>query len=395
MAVLELNQANVDAIKLGDGKSEEFFWDKFLTGFAVRARYDSRAVLCRTYLIKYATEDGKKRHETIGDASRMLAATARERATKLFRKIAYGEDREKLREDKKRTFSIAVAPYLAQRKEQVEKGTLRPNSYRLLEAYLTKPMYFGPLHDTPVAKIKASDVTECLDAMSGDHTRRQASAHASTFFTFCQKRGYCTINPASLADVPKVASRERVLKDEELAAIWNACGGDSFGRAVRLMMLTLCRREEIGGLRHSETDGEWINLPSHRVKNGHAHTLPLVPLAREIIGQPRPGRDEMFELDDRKWRAGKSQLDQRLGEMEYWQLRDIRRTIATWMAEHNVEPHIIEAILNHASGHKAGVAGVYNRATYREPMREALVKWQDHLKQLVGANVVWLAAQTA
>jgi len=103
----------------------------------------------------------------------------------------------------------------------------------------------------------------------------------------------------------------------------------------------------------------------------------------------------MFELDDKKWRTGKAQLDQRLGSMEYWQLRDIRRTIATWMAEGRVQPHIIEAILNHVSGHKAGVAGVYNLAMYREPMREALMKWQDHLKQLVGANVVWLAAQTA
>jgi hypothetical protein len=52
------------------------------------------------------------------------------------------------------------------------------------------------------------------------------------------------------------------------------------------------------------------------------------------------------------------------------------------MAEHgNVEPHIIEAILNHYSGR--GVAGVYNRATYARPIRAALSLWDDHLRSAI------------
>jgi hypothetical protein len=49
------------------------------------------------------------------------------------------------------------------------------------------------------------------------------------------------------------------------------------------------------------------------------------------------------------------------------------------MAELGVLPHIIEAILNHVSGHKGGVAGIYNRAKYTDEMRDALVKWADHV----------------
>jgi hypothetical protein len=48
-----------------------------------------------------------------------------------------------------------------------------------------------------------------------------------------------------------------------------------------------------------------------------------------------------------------------------------------------VLPHIIEAILNHVGGHKASVAGVYNRAKYLVPMREALTKWSEYIAALV------------
>lgn len=47
-----------------------------------------------------------------------------------------------------------------------------------------------------------------------------------------------------------------------------------------------------------------------------------------------------------------------------------------------VLPHIVEAILNHVSGHRAGVAGIYNRARYAAEMREALERWAEHVAAL-------------
>ena len=67
-----------------------------------------------------------------------------------------------------------------------------------------------------------------------------------------------------------------------------------------------------------------------------------------------------------------------------WRIHDLRRTAATGMAELGVQPHIIEAILNHYSGYRSGVAGVYNRARYLEEMRSALEKWAAHIGGLVG-----------
>jgi hypothetical protein len=53
------------------------------------------------------------------------------------------------------------------------------------------------------------------------------------------------------------------------------------------------------------------------------------------------------------------------------------------MAELGVLPHVVEAVLNHVSGHKADVAGIYNRAIYSAEKRQALDLWAEHVRTLV------------
>jgi hypothetical protein len=67
-------------------------------------------------------------------------------------------------------------------------------------------------------------------------------------------------------------------------------------------------------------------------------------------------------------------------------VHDIRRSVATKMADIGVQPHIIEQILNHQSGHKRGPAGVYNRSVYEREVRAALGLWADHVRALVGGG---------
>ena len=69
--------------------------------------------------------------------------------------------------------------------------------------------------------------------------------------------------------------------------------------------------------------------------------------------------------------------------MPPWRLHDLRRTAATGMAEIGVAPHIVEAALNHISGHKGGVAGIYNRAAYAQEKKAALERWADHVARLL------------
>lgn len=143
--------------------------------------------------------------------------------------------------------------------------------------------------------------------------------------------------------------------------------------------------------------GLWT-LPSVRTKNHREHSLPLVPAALALLPHPRNGRDFVFGDGPRRksdphrgfsgWSKSKTALDARIAEalgqsLPHWTVHDLRRSASTVMADRlGVLPHIVEAILNHVSGHRAGVAGVYNRARYAAEMREALQCWAEHVAAL-------------
>jgi integrase len=169
-----------------------------------------------------------------------------------------------------------------------------------------------------------------------------------------------------------------------------------YGEIVKLLILTGQRREEIGALRCSEVDLEEtvIMLPPDRTKNGRPHEVPLSPPALAILKShtARAGRDFLFgdgprNGSDRQggfqgWSKSKATLDKQAA-IGSWRLHDVRRTVATRMAELGVQPHVIEAVLNHISGHKAGVAGVYNRSSYAAEKRAALELWGKHVQLLI------------
>lgn len=169
-------------------------------------------------------------------------------------------------------------------------------------------------------------------------------------------------------------------------------GQDQFSDIVRLLILTGQRREEIGGLRWSEVDLDrgLIALPAERTKNRREHIIPLSPLARAIVErQPRcterdTERDPIFGIGlggFSGWSDCKAKLDAGLSIAQF-RLHDLRLTCATGMADLGVQPHVIEAVLNHVSGHKAGVAGIYNRATYEKEKRETLDRWAQHVEAI-------------
>src|SRR5262249_51536301 len=86
----------------------------------------------------------------------------------------------------------------------------------------------------------------------------------------------------------------------------------------------------------------------------------------------------------------KTTLDARIaskGALLPWRLHDLRRTVSTRMHDElGVSPHIVEAVLNHISGHKAGVAGTYNRAAYSREKAIALARWAEHLASIVAGE---------
>ena len=86
------------------------------------------------------------------------------------------------------------------------------------------------------------------------------------------------------------------------------------------------------------------------------------------------GSKSKTRLDARVLKAGST--------IRPWRLHDLRRECAIRMAETGILPHVIEAVLNHVSGHREGGAGIYDRATYQKEKREALYEWADYVLRL-------------
>jgi integrase len=216
-------------------------------------------------------------------------------------------------------------------------------------------------------------------------------------FAWAMENGLAETNPTVGTAKPKVPpSRSRVLSDQELLAVWNAAGDDDFGRSVKLLICTGQRRSEVGGISWPEIKIEravWV-LPAARAKNGREHEVPLGSLALEIIRSvPQViGRDCLFGRTNRgftTWALSKKALDARLGDqVRPFVLHDARRTVATRLGDLGAEPHVIEMLLNHQSGHKRGVAGVYNKSKYRAAVKSAVLLWNNHIIGLIEPKVV-------
>jgi integrase len=277
----------------------------------------------------------------------------------------------------------------------VKAGEVRPKSLRDITRYVTGP-YFRPLHGMAIDKVSRKDIASRLVAISREHSNvvaAKARDTLSAFFTWAMQMGLTDANPIVGTHKPQGNKpRERVLSDSELVALWNACGDDDCGRVFRLLILLGQRRSEVGGMRWSEFDdperpSTWT-LPAERSKNGRAHTLPLMPMAAAIISTvPKMvSRDQLFgarsEDGFASWNKGKIALDARSG-VTGWKIHDLRRTVATKMADLGVAPHFVEQVLGHAGGHKAGVAGVYNKSVYEREVRAALSLWADHVRVIV------------
>jgi integrase len=383
---LKLDTKTVAGLALAPGRGEAFAWDTELAGFGLRLQGQRR-----TWVAQYRAK-GRTRRITLGATDRLTPAQAREGARRLLARVALGEDpqgaKAAQRTQSERTFRKVVDVYLAAR-----RPALAPVSHKIARLYLTGS-YFRPLHAMGLAEISHPDIAARLSAITRGHSANTANAArraVSAFFRWTMEEGWAAANPVVGTRRPERAkARERVLAPAELVAIWTACDdGSDYSRIVRLLILLGSRRSEIGGMRWDELDleGKTWTLPGRRAKNGRALTLGLPSAAWQLLPARVAGREHLFGTRAGSgfsaWDRNRAELDRRLnGAVKPWQLRDLRRTTATGMADIGIEPHVIEAILNHVSGTKRGVAGVYNRSPYARAVQAALLRWSGHIHDL-------------
>jgi integrase len=258
----------------------------------------------------------------------------------------------------------------------------------------------------PLNSITRAHIARLVDDITDRGSPRQAAlvyAYLHKMFNWCVSRGYLDANPATGLPKPKQRpGKERVLSDNELRIILKAVHelGYPFGPMFELLAFTGQRKMEIGGGRWSEIDLEknlW-NLPASRTKNKAAHSFPLSERVVAILKKlPKVEKlDLLFTTTGKTPPSGfskiKARLDARVTELNDgnpispWSFHDLRRTAATGMASLRVPVEVIEQVLNHKSGKLAGVAGIYNRHTYQDEMRQALEQWEQKIIKILASD---------
>jgi integrase len=396
MATGRISKRTLEAFQ--SGGMSGFLWDADIKGFGVRVSASGAA----TYVLQFRMggRESPTRRYTIGShGSPWTPTTAREEAVRLLLLVGRGIDPiEADKQRRREAVDLAFAKYADTFSASCKGVGWKTLVNRSIRLHL-KPV----LGNKPLPTITRSDVVAVFDAMPMEQTanRRNVFAVLRRLFKWAISRGDILHSPMEgMETPPPVKPRDRWLLDEELKRVWQHAPNTHrcFGPIVRLLIVTGQRREEVAGLHWEELDRanrEW-RLPSHRTKNGEPNTVPLNDLAvdeldRVAIGSawPRVGRVFPTSTGARftGYAKGKAKLDALILQeggrpLPPWRLHDLRRTLATGFQRLGVRFEVTEAVLNHVGGSRAGVAGIYQRHDWRVEKREALDRWNEHLRDV-------------
>jgi integrase len=384
----------------------------------------------------------------------LTLAAARRLATAVHRDRALGKDpiaehrarkhrqRVELIDRGKNTFAAAVRSYVEHYARPKQRRW--PETARLLGL---RPSDLEPIvgglvqrwQDRPITEIDGHDIWSAIDearrhAVPGLAARTQGASEAraralhsalSGLFTWLLRQRRIGTDPSAGLHPPAAPkARDRVLTSDEIRWFWKACeSADAprvpgapkpFAPLLKLLLLTGARLNEVAGMTHDELrdDGTW-HLSGARTKNGRPHAVPLPSMARELVAATPVDSGFLFSTNGHTRVSGWSRMKRRLdaamraiakqerdpkATIPPWRLHDLRRTTVTGMAELGIRPDVIELAVNHVSGSRGGIAGVYNRSELLDERRAALERWSLHVAGLVSgkpANVTQLADKKA
>lgn len=413
MGQLKLTRNSIKGLEAGP--KDQFYWDEEIRGFGLKVT----AKGSKSYVVQYRMggREAPTRRYTIGrHGSPWTPDTARERAKDLLRLVDIGQDPIVLDQQRRAdAVELAFESY-AERFVDLYLKTGWPKTWREAERIINRDLKpaFGR---RPINELTRREISAFLDSMSNRPAlAQQAGTILRKMLRWAVNRGDLITSPMADMKLPgAVPSRDRVLTDDEIALVWRCAGdlGPPFRGLVRLLLATGQRRDEVASLDWSEIDLEgstWL-LPAQRSKNGKAHNVPLNELAKlELLKTRVAKKREGLVLSTTGTTAvsgfsrSKKRLDQlmlfRMREdasrngsdpdrvvLKPWRIHDLRRTVATGLQKLGVRLEVTEAVLNHVSGSRAGVVGIYQRHDWADEKRRALDLWAEHVWKVVAASV--------
>jgi integrase len=360
----------------------------------------------KTFAVRYWVRGAKEAARvTLGRYPHVSLQTAREEAAQIKEAARKGTDLryEQRQRNGSPSFDDVTANFFEWRQRQ--RGHRETKWSHLQETKRRFKVELLPiLGPRPIQRITRTEVRRLLQAIEerAPTVARHCYHDLSVLFKWAVEEDL--VEPASVPLIglrrpEKPQARERVLTRAELARVWqNSPEDTAYGVIIRLLILTGQRRGEVTGAEWHEFDfalATWT-IAGSETKNRREQTVPLSNLAVDLLSRwtTRSAHERyVFPSRGPGWNhtsfcgfsRSKRRLDER-AQVYNWRLHDLRRTVSTSLAELKVEPHVIDAVLNHKSGVIRGVPAVYNRHPYLTEKRLALESWAQVVNEFEQAH---------
>ena len=350
----------------------------------------------KSWAVRYRA-DGKPRKLTLGAYPNLDLATARRRAQEALGDVAGGKDpaeakkaariaRKAKRSTDEHRFDKVAASYVQRYVAKKIGDAWGAEIERQLKVEINPKI--GHKQIGEITKDNILKLVEGIVDRGSPTTGNRVFATLRQIFNWALDRDLITVSPMPKRAPAPETRRDRVVSDQEIKLAWQAFEqlGPPFGAIGKLLLLTGARRDEIAEGSWSEIDLElrtWT-IPAARTKNGEPHEIPLSDAAVEILKSlPRvEGRARfVFTTNGRTPVSGFSKARQAIdaavarsagATVPRWTLHDLRRTAATNLQKLGTRFEVTEAVLNHRSGSRGGVSGIYQRHAWSAEKRQAL-----------------------
>jgi integrase len=423
---MRLEKSEIDALACPPGKREIMAFDDDLRGFAIRVASSGEKV----FVFQYRRGKSVKRKK-LGRYGNVTPAEARRLAKVAAGIVAGGGDpvelhqaalaaerAERAAKKQARKVSSFTLEKLVKGWEETALATASASHKREAPAALRR--MFPDMVERPAESLRTAELQAAIDkkAKASPSMARRVRDYGRAAFNWAVSRELVPSNPFTAVRIEsRPVSRDRALTDPELGAVWRAAGGLAypFGPLLRLLILTLQRRNEVAGMTWAELDPDlstWT-LPAERAKNRKKHIVHLAEPARAelraLAKLPRkPGQTLIFTTTGDTPVSGFSRAANAVraamlaetsakakakGEgkapsdpVPDWRLHDFRRTGVTTLARLGVPPHVADKLLNHLQGTIRGVAAVYQRHDFMAEREAATRLWADHVLAVAAAD---------
>jgi integrase len=393
--------------KLTSKKTIVEYWDKATPGFGIRVMPSG----FKSFFVMYRLGAVQKRL-SLGRADPQKLAQVRQQAKEMLDGAKKGRDPSAAIEEKRaNTFEKVAQDYITEHVAGLEDR-------RFVEQLIARELIpaWGPRPITDITPADAAQLVKAIKKRGGDPKQGQrrrksggpwAARHAfaigSHLFTWARGQrcyGLEAANPFAELEkktlIGKTASRDRILSDDELRAVWQGAGAIlmPYREVVRMLMLCGGRLNDVAEMRWSEVDLDkrLITIPPERMKSDSAHVIPMSPPMVEILTvMPRGERGGFIFSTTGGSRPfsgfskAKKQLDAKIAvilgaPIQPWVLHDLRRTFRTGLSMLRVVDRIAELCIAH---HTQGLHKIYDQHKFLDERAEAMTAWARHLDAIV------------